>query len=156
MRTAILLLVCVTALTAYGGESEYWISLASYRDADDADVFVDRASEQLNRPVTVRSAVTDEGVFYRVTSGPYIDRDAAESALALARADGFIDAWLYAEPVADLQMDEPLLLPESSTTSLLPPEPADTTREERRPVHAPPTEIPDGYQLHQLHRDGSS
>jgi hypothetical protein len=155
MKRSILLFLCAYALAAVSNEREYWIAIASYRHADQADGFVDRASELLNRRVTVRSAVTDDGIVYRVTSGPHIGRDAADAALLSVRNSGFADAWLFSELVADWPTLEASSASDPSASSENSPARPEAPRETRSLPATPPTAVPPGYGLHRLRRDDS-
>lgn len=143
---------CLLASAVAFAAPEYWVAVGSYREATNADRFVEQSGDMLGTRPSVRSVITDTGIYYRVSVGPFSDRPTAELALEEARSAGISGAWLY-EEVSDALP----LMPESSLSGLsepLPVEPASPPAPENRrsTPRSPPTVVPEGYDLHRLHR----
>lgn len=165
-----LLLACAAA----AAESQYFVVLGSYTTMGHAEEAKAQAAEKLPEPYSLVAADTPRGTYYRVMAGPYLGKQRATGMLEKARATGFADAWLLAEPslVSPTYsgLDTPLLETEEVEDRLLsaggdyeaPPRADPVAPRADAPSEADDDgpvlieEAPPGYELHRLRRSGDS
>ncbi|MFB3106894.1 MAG: SPOR domain-containing protein, partial [Pseudomonadales bacterium] len=155
MRRIFCLLALLWGNSGYA-DTEYWISVGSYRDLASAEEFLTQASRQLQESFSISPADTPSGYFYRVIAGPYLTRDSAVYTLQRAHDAGFADAWMLstegpetayrATTFDELDIDLP-------PVGELPVIPRRLTIPKTKPPLEPVREAPEGYKLHKLHRD---
>ncbi|MEM7101363.1 MAG: DUF5916 domain-containing protein [Pseudomonadota bacterium] len=104
----------MSALPSHG-EFQYWVSVGSYQDESGAQKALTLAGEKLTEPFSVFGTQTPKGYFYRVASGPYFNREAAEAQVRQARELGFPGAWLWADRDEVFSTSEPFDTDLSST-----------------------------------------
>ena len=137
-------------------DTEYWISVGSYRDFARAEEFLTQASGQLREIFSITPADTPSGYFYRVIAGPYLTRDSAEYTLQRVHDAGFADAWMLATEGPETAyrattFDElDIDLPPIGELPVIPQLP---TVPKTKPPLEPVREAPEDYKLHKLHRD---
>ncbi len=171
MRTLIILLFFAALLTQNAhAELQYWVSVASYKQADEAEAARAKIAQQMTESFAVIGTETGKGYYYRVAAGPYLTRSLAEDRVQSARALGFTSAWLWADEsdlnysdssVLTLDDDYSLDLPDYSSdmeSNAVYDDTEDTLDEadliQRR--KAPPAvveEAPPGYKLNRMRRD---
>jgi hypothetical protein len=147
------------------------VSIASLKSEEGAEREAARAASTMAERFVVLGAQTDRGFFYRVVSGPYIDRLWANEQLANAKDAGYEDAWIWVgdadtaligestatdefafDDTDDFELpefDEDFDLPEFEFQS------DDDLLEDRVPVPKVVDEAPPGYQLNKLRRDAA-
>ncbi|MCZ6618641.1 MAG: SPOR domain-containing protein [Gammaproteobacteria bacterium] len=152
MRPIFCLLALLWGNPGYA-DTEFWISVASSRDMEHVEEFRVQASGRLQETLSIATADTPKGVFFRVVAGPYLSYDSAEYTLRRAQDAGYADAWIFAEEgyltaYRGADFDDLDLPPigELPAVQKLPTDP--TARTPLEPVR----EAPEGYQLHKLLR----
>lgn len=98
-------------------ESQYWLSVASYRNQSVAEEAAARAREVVPELLRVLEVVTDQGFIYRVAAGPFANLDSAKTSRAAAQRAGYADAWIWVD--SDSALD-PLLSFDDSPTDFDP------------------------------------
>lgn len=154
-------------------DSEYWVSVGSYRTYAEAETAREKAGARLPESFSIAEAELDSGLWYRVQSGPYLSKDIADHLVDEARRQGFTSPWvlmrkttlagplegypaglLEPEPVSagaidlersglDLPDSEPMDVPGFNA-----PIPAESEAD-----HTLVSEAPAGYRLNRLHRN---
>ncbi len=174
-RAPTLLLVILLGFGAVSpafAERQYWVSISSYADPDDADRAMAEASDKLSERLAVIGASTANGYYYRIATGPYMTRDLAEDRLLSAQAAGFATAWIWSADESafvgatfstedDLGFEEEYLFDDSFDDPL----PTRTFQDEppsedeadlikkREEVPELVEDAPEGYKLNKLRRD---
>jgi hypothetical protein len=158
MRSAVLLAMLMALSVPLAAASEFWVCVATAEDADGAQLIVAQASSALHEPLLVRAVATSDGVRQRIVAGPYATHAAALTFQQRAQQSGYADSWIYAEEQGGNVDAGPMNARKYSDE--LPPvqdyqagfqSPAVRAAIESGKV---PTEIPAGYQLNKLFRDG--
>ena len=90
-------LVLLTAPLSVRAETQYWVSVGSFSEQNNAAAQRDRVSGVFDDDFSVIGSATDRGYFYRVASGPYLTRELAEDRVRAARDQGFSGAWLWVD-----------------------------------------------------------
>jgi hypothetical protein len=148
-------------------ERQYWVSVASFERAEQADVAIREADRSVPEGFSVVGIPTDAGYVYRVASGPFSTRELAEAGLSSVRAAGYDDAWLWSADTSQIEQGVTLASGYERDSSLgayepLPDyEPAsyeidDVRLEPRTQMKEVPKlviDAPENYQLNRLHRD---
>ena len=163
-----------------GAETQYWVSIGSFENEDNAQR-QQRAASAVLPGSQVVFASTDRGSVYRVVQGPFFSRSNAESELVSAIAAGYGDAWLLAKndtdelglssfPTSDtyeaLDTDQPDYVPSYASRSITDfgaqanyegggtdaASEFGAPRPAREPATELVTEAPPGYNLHRLIR----
>ncbi len=134
-------------------DTEFWISVGSFRDSEHAEEYRVRASEKLQETFSVTMADTPDGYFYRVITGPFLSRDSSEYTLQRVHEAGFIDAWMLATEGSETAYRATNFDDDLPPLSELPVIPKLPVEEKEKPKLEPFQEAPEGYKLHKLHRD---
>jgi SPOR domain len=160
MRACLLLLILSIFSPALCAASQFWVCVATAEDADGAQRVVSEAASALHQPLLVRSVETSDGVRQRIVAGPYSTHAAALAFQQRAQQSGYADSWVYASetgssvdatgPNTPKYSDE--LPPVEDYQSDVFQSPAVRAAIESGKL---PTEIPPGYQLNKLFRDGT-
>ena len=178
MRRMLCALIGVLCVSSAWAEPQFWIVIGSYQDSDNAEQTMRKANVSMDESFAVSSIDIQAGRWYRVASGPYLTSTMADLTLIQARQAGFDGAWtLVTESDQDLENDygtydaytdgSDYNLPDYDDAlsdsayeypdieSLLPP--AVSLDQEDNKTQSPPrelvVEVPDGYELHKLHRE---
>ncbi|MDP6374557.1 MAG: SPOR domain-containing protein [Pseudomonadales bacterium] len=165
--SAALLLGLLTAAPPALAETEYWVCIASFQARENAESALAEAGGDLVDPLSVVTADTPKGMFYRVVAGPYLSRDVAETGAIQAREEGYGGAWVLTMrgPVSipsdsvydddyggdyelDLSFDDDLPVYDDDFSLSGPAERIETVTEYEQMVRTPP----EGYQLHRMKR----
>ncbi|MEZ5550062.1 MAG: SPOR domain-containing protein [Pseudomonadales bacterium] len=151
---------------------EYWVSIASFQEFENAEAAQQQASGKLTERLSITPATTPAGYVLRVVAGPYFDRLRADQVLETSRLAGYETAWIFSQEVpaitSNVSAEEYSAAESFSSTSayssgatvdysdsvpvLRPnfvPPPADPARNEPVLVE----EAPVNYSVHRLHRD---
>ncbi len=169
---ALITLMLAFASLPAQADDQFWVSVASYTDQQDAEREASRLSAELAMAMRAVGAATAKGYFYRVAAGPFSSRDSANRQLRAAQAAGFSSAWLWVqddvdaldtgfsdygselEPLDEAAIDALLSDDYEYTPEPLPDaapdENAPRMREEPRSLIE---EAPPGYKLNRLKRD---
>ena len=75
--------------------------MASFQAVENAEKVRQEASMRLTDPVSVASADTAKGLYFRVMVGPYLDRSTAELGALQAQEAGYEGCILYTSDAAD-------------------------------------------------------
>ncbi|MGE0623139.1 MAG: SPOR domain-containing protein [Pseudomonadales bacterium] len=139
-HAAAILLAVVSASTSRA-DSEYWVSVGSYRTYEEAESAREQAGRRLPESFSIAEAELDSGLWYRVLAGPYLTQEIADHMLAEARRQGFDTPWVL---VTDTLLAGPMT---GYADSLLAAEPAfteegDTERYDVDLPSEPPMDIP--------------
>lgn len=166
---ACLLFVAIAA--PLSADSEYWVSVGSYRDLTGAEAAQNSAGSKLTETFTVVQAETDTGLWYRVQCGPYLTREIADDVLGQAKAAGFESAWIlmsdsgtvtmpmtdgYDHDLLEQEPDLGTFDPDAAVRNVPEAEPVDIpgfnapVREEREVEHKLIDQAPPGYKLNRL------
>lgn len=78
-------------------EVQYWVSVGSYKSAENASKAIAQADVQLSEAYSAIGVDTAAGYYYRVAAGPYATREAAAEQVRVARQSGFSGAWVWAD-----------------------------------------------------------
>ena len=78
-------------------EQQFWVTVGSFQGAEAAEQAREKAAADLSESFSVVGAQTGKGYFYRVASGPYATREAADGRLQDARRRGYPQAWIWAD-----------------------------------------------------------
>ena len=81
-------------LNAYA-ETEYWVSVSSSKDWEDAERLQQTAKSTLPESFSIQPTHTKRGFYYRVVAGPFLSQKAAMQMVEQAKAAGFDGAWLF-------------------------------------------------------------
>lgn len=81
---------------------EYWVSIASFEEFENAEIAQQQASGKLTERLSITPATTPSGYVLRVVAGPYFDRPMAEQVLESSRAAGYDTAWIFSQEVPPL------------------------------------------------------
>jgi len=111
MRGAICCLLLLLAVDA-SAATEYWVSVASTKDLEDAERLQLKAGQALPEAFNLQPANTAKGFFYRVVTGPFLSIDSAKRVIADAVKAGFDQAWVVAVDTDSME-SMPLTSPES-------------------------------------------
>jgi SPOR domain len=174
MHRALIAIVLFAAQTTALAATSFWVSVASFQDPIVAERAMNEAAAALHEPLVIQRAETPNGVYQRVAMGPFLSRDAALTALDLAKANGYPDSWVFtvADPAAPAEStvisaedssELEQVLNDDATGSYTSAD-LDAMEQElilSQPAQRPdlvepklPTEIPPGYRLNSLFRDG--
>lgn len=94
--TLIGVVLLVTTHTVWA-EQQFWVSVHSFERIQNAQRAVSGTAQQLAESFRVLGVDTSKGFYYRVASGPYLNRDIAEEQVKAAHAAGFEGAWLWVD-----------------------------------------------------------
>lgn len=96
IATALLLTsVCwLLPLSAFGAV-QFWVTVGSFTTPDIAEKVGGEASQKLGKSFVAMRVETSKGVYFRVVSGPYTDRDTADDHIRSAHAAGYTGAWIW-------------------------------------------------------------
>src|SRR5262245_7315811 len=158
---------------AVDANASFWVSVGSFQDPAVAERVVGEASTKLNETFSVQRTETAAGVVQRVATGPFDSRDDAHVALDRAKAGGYSDSWIFSRQsdtvtaaqagsgADESNMARPNGNPDTGYggSSGQPPvalQPQPTLQDLLKQVKELPTDIPPGYQLNQLYRDGQA
>jgi len=154
-------------------DSEYWVSVGSYRSYSEAEAAREKAGMRLPESFSISEANLDSGLWYRVMAGPYLTKEIADHMVDEARRQGFTSPWVLMreaelvgsidEQLGGLLSSEPTSADEIDLQNFhldVPDEaPMDIpgfnapTRPDTEQEHKLVDEAPSGYQLNQLHRN---
>jgi len=159
MRNAVLLAILVALSPPLSAASEFWVCVATAEDPDGAQLVASEGSRTLHEPLQVRAVETSDGVRQRILAGPYATHAAALAFQQQAQQSGYTDSWIYAEEPGGTRGAE-----FSNTTKYSDELPS--VQNDQDPFQSPvvraaietgrlPDEIPPGYQLNKLYRDGA-
>ena len=98
---ALITLMLAFASLPAQADDQFWVSVASYTDQQDAEREASRLSAELAMAMRAVGAATAKGYFYRVAAGPFSSRDSANRQLRAAQAAGFSSAWLWVQDDVD-------------------------------------------------------
>ena len=161
--------------TSFGAESQYWISVGSFKTEAKAAQTARGYEEEFADKFSVVGSNTNKGFFYRVALGPYANKNTAQDRLDRIRGLGLSAGWiwfgsggmvssgsssqndfsddLYRELEnyktkydLDLDLDLPLDTPSGRGAVDKP----------RKEIEIEPADPPEGYQLNKLRRDAQS
>jgi len=157
MRPALCCLALLMGVNAFGA-SEYWVSVASAADLDEAERIQLQAGDRLAESFSLQPSDTNKGFYYRVS---------AQHMVAQAEAAGYAQAWVL--PASASSLDTTLLDDEPDTDLSIPDEPAesapaqdfqalpnDVLQQNSLPSHKLVEEPPPGYQLNKLNRNDTA
>ena len=104
MQTRHLATFLVGCLLAFNvsAEMQYWVSVGSYKQVQEAERARDKAADKMSESFAVIGTDTAKGYFYRVAAGPYLTSELAQDQLVSAKASGFANAWLWSDDVDPL------------------------------------------------------
>lgn len=167
------------ALCAPLAAADYWVSIGAFRALDGAERLAADAGAKAGLEFDTLPVVVGSGRIHRVAAGPFASREEAIAAAATVRATGFEDAWIVEVDAAarTLSVDVPVSvdgdavpssesserrdtfelpsieellegLPDVPSVPATPPAVVEEPEEEE-------IVIPNGYQLHKLHREGA-
>ena len=157
MNRALFVIVLFCAQHAVVANASFWVSVGSFQDPAVAERVVGEASSALNTTFSVQRTETANGVVQRVATGPFDTRDDAQITLDHAKAGGYPDSWIFSRQ-ADTSADGSNMaqLSGDGTSSQGPValQPQPTLQDLLKQVKELPTDIPPGYRLNQLYRDG--
>jgi hypothetical protein len=166
MNRAIFVIVLFCAQHAAVANASFWVSVGSFQDPAVAERVVGEASNALNTTFTVQRTETANGVVQRVATGPFDTRDDAQIALDHAKAGGYPDSWIFSRQTEGMTSGQAGGSADGSNVvqtdgmngaGYQPPvtlQPQPTLQDALKQVKDLPTEIPPGYRLNQLYRDG--
>ena len=77
-------------------ETQYWVSVGSFKKLPNAEQNQLQANERLADAFSIEAAKTSRGLLYRVMSGPFLSQETARRKAAQARKAGFTGAWVLA------------------------------------------------------------
>ncbi len=103
MNRGLLFVVALISQVAWASE-QYWVSVGSYADENNATDMLKRGQDITGDLFETHVRVTDAGVFVRVSSGPHFSRAEAERVRDSYVARGFADSWIWAERDDDWQL----------------------------------------------------
>ncbi len=92
--TFALLAVCASYVHA----GQYWVSVGSYRQAENAEHARSVAVQSLDERASIERITVDERPMFRVLVGPQASEQRARELVAAARTIGFATAWLLELP----------------------------------------------------------
>lgn len=92
---AMALFVFLTPVFAWS-DVQFWISVGSYQQAENAQRAIKEADLRLSESFSVIGVDTANGYYYRVAAGPYSERSQAEAQISVARKNGLDGAWMWA------------------------------------------------------------
>ncbi len=78
------------------GATQFWVSVGSFKTSDTAQKASATASQKMGESFSVVRVDTPKGLYFRVASGPYVDRVAADDRIRSAHAAGYSGAWMWA------------------------------------------------------------
>jgi hypothetical protein len=161
MNRALFVVVLFCAQHAVAANASFWVSVGSFQDPAVAERVVGEASSALNTTFSVQRTETANGVVQRVATGPFDTRDDAQIALDHAKAGGYPDSWIFNRQ-SDTNGQDGSTADGSNMAQVggagsqgpvaLQPQP--TLQDLLKQVKELPTDIPPGYRLNQLYRDG--
>jgi hypothetical protein len=169
MNKTLLAFVLFAAQSAAAADASFWVSVGSFQDPVAAERVVGEASKALNETFSVQRAETAAGIVQRVATGPFGSRDEAQTALDHAKAHGYPGSWIFSQQadamapsVADgsnmARFNDPagqaVNAPDDGMGTHPAMQPQPTLQDLLKQVKELPTEIPPGYRLNQLYRDG--
>lgn len=94
----VLWLTLLASATAYAADR--YVVVGSFSKLESALEAAERLGQQLGENLDVASVVRDDGILYRIVSGPY-DQEKAISAKSKARQLGISGAWLWTDSSSD-------------------------------------------------------
>ena len=94
MRIFLCCFLALLMLNAYA-ETEYWVSVSSSKDWEDAERLQQTAKSTLSESFSLQPTHTKKGFYYRVVAGPFLSQKAAMQMVEQAKAAGFDGAWLF-------------------------------------------------------------
>jgi SPOR domain len=177
MHRALLAIVLVSATATAFGATSYWVSVGSFQDPAVAERAMTEAAAALHEHFVLQRAETPNGVYQRIATGPFASRDEATSALEHAKSNGYADSWVFAAAAGDVSPAEagPVTGDDlSALEQVLNDDAGDSdvnadldAMEGDVIVNQParsldldqpvlPKEIPPGYRLNSLFRDGAA
>lgn len=93
------LLAC-TAFAPLLAFAEFWVSIASFKNRDSAEVAMIAANRQSAEDFKVHGTSTAKGYFFRVAAGPYQTQQQAKEARSLLDATGLSAGWIWQSSAA--------------------------------------------------------
>jgi len=183
MKRLSIALVFLGAVQAAAANGSFWVAVGSFQDAAVATRVVKEASSRLNETFSVQQADTPNGLVERVAMGPFESREDAQSAQDRAKAAGYPDSWIFSRSTDAAVLAASGVLNSADDSNLsrvlnddnanvatgndlrtmeddLANEPPAVMQHQRtlqealKDVKELPTEIPPGYRLNYLFRDG--
>jgi hypothetical protein len=171
MYRALFAIVFFCAQHAMAASASFWVSVGSFQDPVVAERVVGEASTALNETFSVQRSETANGIVQRVATGPFDSRDEAQTALDHAKVRGYPDSWIFsrqADAMTVTQAGDPdesnlarfngdsadAMQNNSIQQPYVAEQPQPTLQELLKQVKELPTDIPPGYRLNQLYRDG--
>lgn len=169
MRTVLFLVMLLAVSPLAVGASEFWVCIATTEDVAGAQRVVGEAADALHEPLLVRAVQTSDGVRQRVVAGPYPTHADAVMLQQRAQQSGYPNSYIYS---GDMDGTLAAAGPSAGAASQAASSGATKGESELPPVEdyqtgmqAPavraaiesgklPTEVPPGYQLNKLYRDG--
>ncbi len=94
MLTFALLAVCLP----YAHAEQYWVSIGSYRQLENAEEALRAAVHTLDKGASIERLLVEDLPMFRVLVGPQADEQRAREAVNAARSSGFATAWLLTMP----------------------------------------------------------
>lgn len=165
MRLALCCIALLMGMSAFGAP-DYWVSVASAADLDEAERIQLEAGEKLSESFSLQPSDTSKGFYYRVVAGPFPSLESAQHMVAEAEAAGYTQAWVLPASADTLDttllddQDTDLDIPddslEPSATEDLQALPNDVLHQDTLPSHKLVEEPPPGYQLNKLHRNDTA
>lgn len=77
--------------------AEYWISVASFKNRDSAELALVNAQVKSEQAFAVYGARTDKGFFFRVMAGPYLTISEAKRAQQTLASNGLNAGWIWSD-----------------------------------------------------------
>jgi hypothetical protein len=179
MKRLLIALVFFGALQAAAANASLWIAVGSFQDAGVAARVAKEASNKLDASFSVQQADTPNGIVQRVAAGPFASREEAQAAQERAKAGGYPDSWIFSRSTDDETVAASGALNPADESNLArvlnddtanaatgndlstmendlinQPQHQRTLQEALKQVKELPTEIPPGYRLNYLFRDG--
>ena len=91
---SVFLLACL-AFAPVATFADFWVSIASYKQRDEADAALDKLSSQSDEDFRVRGIETTNGFFYRIVLGPYETRKQALQAQSEIQLAEVRSSWIW-------------------------------------------------------------
>jgi hypothetical protein len=154
MNRALFVIVLFCAQHAVVANASFWVSVGSFQDAAVAERVVGEASNALNATFSVQRTETANGVVQRVATGPFDTRDDAQIALDHAKAGGYPDSWIFSRQTDTSADGSNMAQDVAGSQGPVALQPQPTLQDLLKQVKELPTDIPPGYRLNQLYRDG--
>jgi hypothetical protein len=89
------LITLLAALVAPTVHADYWVSVGSFQNRDNAESGLREAQSRSNEAFVVIASETANGFFYRIAAGPYASTAQAKGPLQGLRDNGYGSAWIW-------------------------------------------------------------